>query len=237
MTLRAVIFDLDGTLIKYNIDYKTMRAETKQILLREGLPASIFSPDETTFGMLDKAQLYMKNNGKPEGEIVKIRAAIFKLAERYELEAARTTELQPGVTETLKALKKMNLKLGLFTINCTTATDYILKQLQLGDFFEAVVTRNCVETLKPAPEHLGAVLKKLNVKPEETLIVGDGASDMQSAQKLKAIGIGVPMGVATSEALMNAGATCLITSLIDLPTLVSQYDKEKIQSKPSPRQV
>jgi HAD superfamily hydrolase (TIGR01509 family) len=232
VTIKAVIFDLDGTLVKFNLDYKTVRAETKQILIKEGFPASIFSADESIFGMLQKAQVYMKNNGKKETEITKIREAIFKLAERHELEAARTTELLPGAGETLEMLKKLKLKLGLFTINSTAATDYILKQLQLARFFQAVATRNCVETVKPAPEHLTIVLKRLNVKPEEALVVGDGISDMKSAQELKAIGIGVPMGVATSEALMKAGATCLITSLTDLPTLVNQYNQENPNPNP-----
>jgi phosphoglycolate phosphatase-like HAD superfamily hydrolase len=83
-----------------------------------------------------------------------------------------------------------------------------------------------VETVKPAPEHLATVLKRLNVKPGETLVVGDGISDMKSAQELEAIGVGIPMGVATSAALTRAGATCLITSLTDLPTLVNQHNQE-----------
>jgi len=231
VTIKAVIFDLDGTLVKFNLDYKTVRAETKQILVKEGFPASIFSVDESIFGMLQKAQVYMKNNGKKEAEITKIRETIFKLAERHELEAARTTELLPGASETLKMLRKLKLKLGLFTINCTAATDYMLKQLQLARFFQAVATRDCVEIVKPAPEHLTIVLKRLNVKPEEALVVGDGISDMKSAQELKATGIGVPMGVATPEALMKAGATCLITSLTDLPTLVNQYNQENTSPK------
>jgi len=233
VTIKAVIFDLDGTLVKFNLDYKTVRAETKQILIKEGFPASIFSLDESIFDMLQKAQLYMKNNGKKETEITTIREAIFKLAERYELEAARNTELLPGASETLKMLKKMKLKLGLFTINCTTATDYMLKQLQLARFFKAVATRDCVEMVKPAPEHLTTVLKMLNVKPEETLVIGDGVSDMKSAQELKAMGIGIPTGVATSQALTKAGATCLITSLTDLPTLVNQLNKENTKSSPA----
>ncbi|HVP41249.1 MAG TPA: HAD family hydrolase [Candidatus Krumholzibacteriaceae bacterium] len=226
MTIKAVVFDLDGTLVKFNLDYKTVRAETKQILVKEGFPASIFSLDESIFDMLQKAQLYMKNNGKKETEIAKVKEAIFKLAERHELEAARTTELLPGASETLKLLEKMKLKLGLFTINCTTATDYMLEQLQLARFFKAIATRDCVQTVKPAPEHLTIVLKKLNAKPEETLVVGDGISDMKSAQELKAKGIGIPTGVATREALTRAGATCLITSLTDLPTLVNQLNQE-----------
>ena len=230
MTIQAVIFDLDGTLVKFNLDYKTVRAETKQILIKEGFPASIFSLDESIFDMLQKAQLYMKNNGKKPTETAKIKETIFKLAERHELEAARTTELLPGASETLKMLKKMKLKLGLFTINCTTATDYMLKQLQLERFFKAVATRDCVEVVKPAPEHLTTVLKMLNAKPQETLVIGDGISDMKSAQELKAIGIGIPTGVASPQALTKAGATYLITSLTDLPTLVTQLNQKNSNS-------
>ena len=232
MTIKAVIFDLDGTLVKFNIDYKTVRAETKQILIKEGFPPSIFSLEESIFEMLQKAELYMKNNGKRPSEMVKIREAIFKLAERYELEAARTTELLPGASETLKLLKKAKLKLGLFTINCTTATDYTLKHLQLERFFKAVATRDCVQTVKPAPEHITAALKKLGTKPQETIIVGDGISDMKSAQEIKATGVGVTTGVATPDALTRAGATYLITSLTDLPTLIGQLNQENGNRKP-----
>lgn len=226
VTIKAVIFDLDGTLVKFNLDYKTVRAETKQILIKEGFPASIFSLDESIFDMLKKAQVYMKNNGKKPTEIQKIKETIFKLAERHELEAARHTELLPGVNETLKLLKKMKLKLGVFTMNCTTATNYILQQLSLKRFFNAVVTRDCVEMVKPAPQHLAQVLQALDVKPEEALVVGDGVSDMKSAEELKAIGVGLPLGVSTPQALTHAGATCLITSLTDLPTLIGQLIQE-----------
>jgi HAD superfamily hydrolase (TIGR01509 family) len=183
--------------------------------------------------MLKKAQVYMKNNGKKETEIQKIKETIFKLAERHELEAARNTELQPGVSETLRMLKKAKLKLGLFTINCITATNYILQQLHLKRFFDAVATRDCVEMVKPAPEHLASVLQMLNVKPEEALVVGDGVTDMKSAEELDAIGVGIPAGVSTPQALTQAGATCLITSLTDLPTLVNQLNRENKSQVPS----
>jgi phosphoglycolate phosphatase len=226
VTIRAVIFDLDGTLVKFNLDYKTVRAETKQILIKEGLPASIFSLDESIFDMLKKAQVFMRNNGKEEKEMSKIKGAVLKLAERHELEAAKNTELLPGVSETLKMLRRMKLKLALFTVNCNTATDYILQKLGLKQFFDAIVTRDCIETVKPSPEHLQSALEALDVAPEETLVVGDSVSDVKSAQELKATSIGVPMGVSTPEELARAGATCLITSLTDLPTLIDELGKK-----------
>ena len=226
MTIKAVIFDLDGTLVKFNLDYKTVRAETKQILTNEGLPASIFSLDESIFEMIKKAQVFMKNNGKGEKEMSRIKGAVLKLAERHEVEAARNTELLPGVGETLRMLKKMKLKLGLFTINCDTATNYILQQLGLKQFFDAVVTRDCVEMVKPAPEHLQSALEMLNISPEEVVVVGDSVSDVKSAHEVKAMSIGVSAGVSLPEELARAGATCLITSLTDLPTLIDELGKK-----------
>lgn len=225
MTIKAVIFDLDGTIVKFNLDYKTVRAETIQQLTKEGFPASIFSLNESIFAMLQKTKIYMENNGKNEQEIQKIKEKIFKLAERYEIQAARDTELLPGVSETLKALKKMNLKLGLFTINCNQATNYLLKQLRLKRFFDAVATRDDAEMVKPDPQHLAAVLQILGVKPEEALVVGDGVTDMKSAADLKAVGVGIPTEMSTPQALMRAGATSLITSLTDLPTLIHQFNQ------------
>lgn len=182
--------------------------------------------DESIFEMIQKAQVFMKNNGKEEKEMSKMKSAVLKLAERYEMEAARSTELLPGVVETLKVLKKMNLKLGLFTINCDTAANYILQQLGLRQFFDAVVTRNCVEMIKPAPEHLLSALGTLDVSPEEAVVVGDSVSDVKSAQEVKVVSIGAPAGVSTPEELARAGATCLITSLTDLPTLIDELGKK-----------
>jgi len=37
--IRAVVFDLDGTIVKFNIDYKAVRAEVRSFLIKEGMPA------------------------------------------------------------------------------------------------------------------------------------------------------------------------------------------------------
>lgn len=230
MTIKAVIFDLDGTLVKFNLDFKSLRAEAINHLTREGFPASVFSLNETIFETLKKAEIYMKNNGKDKRDVKEMRERVFKIAERYEIQAAKHTETLPGVNETLKLLKKMHLKLGLFTINSTLAADYLLQKLKLRLFFDAVATRDAVEMVKPNPQHLAFVLHKLGVKPKEAIIVGDSVLDMKSAVEMKTIAVGIPTGISTQEALVQAGATYIITSLIDLPTLIHQINQARTKT-------
>jgi len=225
MMITAVIFDLDGTLASFNIDYKAVRAEVKDLLIRRGLPASLFSVNESIFEMLRKTEIFMKNNERSKKAMDEIREEALAIAEEYELEAAKTTSLLPGVLETLRDLKNIKLKIGLCTINSEKATNYILKHFRIGGFFDAITSRDSVKFVKPNVEHLEATLKVLRVKSEEAIVVGDGVSDIKCARELKAIAVGFPNGVSPLKELVSAGANYLITAITDLPTLIECINK------------
>lgn len=225
MPIEAVIFDLDGTLASFNLDYKTMRAEVRSFLQRKSVPASVLSTRESIFEMLKKAEIYFKNTSKSDEAFVEIQKQALAIAEKFELEAASCTSLLPGANETLKALKRMNLKVGLCTINSQKAANYVLQRFQIAGFFDVVVPRNMVRDVKPNPEHFETVLKMLGSHPESTVIVGDSGVDMQSAKELKTIAVGIPTGVATVEQLTNQGANYIITSIADLPVLIEKINK------------
>lgn len=222
MPVKAVVFDLDGTLIEFRIDYRVVRAEVKQFLTKLGFPPSLFSINESIFEMLKKVEVFMRNNGKDKEEIEEVKKNALSIVEKFELEAARQTSLIPGALETLNQLKKMNLKLGLFTLNSSNATMQVLKRFRLKRFFDAIATRESVSRVKPDVLHLKKVLTLLNVKPKETIIVGDSIIDMKSASSLGAYAVGVTTGFSTAKQLIEAGSTCIITSLTDLPVLVKE---------------
>jgi HAD superfamily hydrolase (TIGR01509 family) len=228
ISIKAVIFDLDGTIASFNLDYKVLRGEIRSHLLRVGVPASVLSVNESIFEMLKKTEIFMKNSGKSAEEMDEIRNEALAIAEKYELEAAVSTDLLPGAYETLKALKRMNLKIGLFTLNSDKAANYILQRFKLGDFFGVTVPRNKVNYVKPNPEHLEMALKVLGVAPEETVVIGDGNVDMESAKELKAIAVGLPASVSKMEQLMSHGANYIITSITDLPVLIEKINKGQV---------
>lgn len=225
MTIKAVVFDLDGTIVKFNLDYKAARAEVIEHLTDNGFPRSLFSLDESAFEMLKKTEIAMKNNGKKPEAFTKLKEDVLRILEKHEMQAAKTTALIPGILETLKALKEMKLKLAIFTINSQKSTDYILKTFRLKPFFKAVVTRDSVAMVKPNPIHLETVLKKLKANPEETLVVGDSVLDVKSAQQLNAIPIAVTYGISSIEKLTQAGANCLISSPSEILTMVEKTNQ------------
>jgi len=225
MAIKAVVFDLDGTLVSFNIDYRTVRVEVKNLLVAESVPASVLSTGESIFEMLKKTEIFLKNNSKPAKVMEGLRRKSLAIAEKYEVEAAKSTKLLSGVLDTLKALKKMNLKIGLCTVNGEKSVDYILQRFKLTDFFDAVVPRNRVKNVKPHYEHLEATLEALEVEADEAIVVGDGIGDMRSAKELKVIAVGLPTGVSSQKELMGSGANYIITSLADLPTLIESINK------------
>ena len=225
MLVKAVVFDLDGTIASFNLDYMTVRAEVRTYLIRTGLPASILATNESIFDMLNKAEIFLKNNGKSARTVDKVRNEASAIAEKFELEAAKTTGLLSGVVETLQALKKMGLKIGLCTINSEKSTSYILKRFSISKFFDVVTPRNKVRYVKPNTEHLEATLKALRVSPKEAILVGDGTRDMHCARELNVIAVGLPTGISSEKELTDSGANYFITSISDLPTLVQTINK------------
>jgi phosphoglycolate phosphatase-like HAD superfamily hydrolase len=220
MTIKAVVFDLDGTIASFNLEYMSVRADVRSYLIRTGLPPSILASNESIFDMLQKTEIFFKNNGKSERAMGKVRNEALAIAEKYELEAAKTTGLLSGVVETLEALKQMGLKIGLCTINSEKSTNYILKRFGISRFFDAVTPRNKVKHVKPNSEHLEATLKALHSAPVTAMLVGDGTRDMICAKEVGAMAVGLSTGVASEKELIVSGASYLVTSIVDLPKLV-----------------
>ena len=230
MVIKAVIFDLDGTIAAFNLDYKTVRGEARSYLLNMGVPASLLKVNENIFEMLKKTEIYKKNHGKTADAMEEIRKETLRIAEKYELEAAKQTNLLSGAFETLKTLKRAGLKIGLCTINSEKSTTYILQRFKLDEYFDVTVSRDSVGNVKPDPEHLQNVLKKLKIDAGETVVVGDSITDMQGAKELKAIAVGLPSGVSTHQQLISHGANYIITSITDLPVLIERLNKPESQS-------
>jgi HAD superfamily hydrolase (TIGR01509 family) len=227
MIVKAIIFDLDGTLVDFNLDYRSVRGDIRGHLLHAGLPFSLLSTKDTVFEMLNKADIFLRNSGKSSDYLNEIRSEALAIADKYELEAARDTDLLPGVNETLKNLKKMELKIGIFTLNGDKTVNYILKRFKLHNFFSVTVPRNLVKYVKPNPEHLETALKVLDVTPEETIVIGDSTVDMETAKELKVTAIGLTTGTSTVEQLTQHGADYIMTSITDLIPLIDTINKNR----------
>lgn len=226
MTIKAVVFDIDGTLVNFTLDYKTSRAEVIQYLTKQGFPPSLFSLKENIFEMLKKAEVYMKNNAEQESKAKSVRKGVFSIADRHEMEAANATHMLPGVLETLKTLKNMGLQMAVFTMNGEKSTRHITQTFRLEQFFDATITRESASAVKPDPAHLEAVLSALNIRHEEAIVVGDSALDMKCASELNITAVGITTGISSAKELTHAGASYLISSITEIPKLIQQLNEQ-----------
>ncbi len=226
LAIEAVIFDLDGTLAHFNLDFKALRSEVRTYLISIRVPVSVLDVNESIFEMLKKAEIFIKNSSKSPDAFHEVRTRALAIAEKYEMEAATTTSLLTGAVETLKELQKMNIKMGLCTTSSEKASSYILQRFKIDVFFKVVVSREKVKYVKPHTEQFELALKALGLHAKSALIVGDSVVDMESAKEIKVIAVGLTTGLSTTEQLMSNGANYIVTSLTDLPVLIKEINKD-----------
>jgi pyrophosphatase PpaX len=100
-----------------------------------------------------------------------------------------------GIPELLQGLRKSGKSLAIVTSETSALSDYALKAFSLHDYFDALVTSDHVSKRKPDPEGIHMALKKIQLGPEDCVLVGDSAMDIAAGKKA---------GLVTGAALWGA---------------------------------
>ena len=173
--VRALIFDLDGTLI----DSKNDLIASVNAMLRElGRPE--LAP-ETISGYIGHGapQLVARALGEDCAEEERQRALEFFLA-YYEQHKMDTTRPYPGVAETLAELEDM--RMAVLTNKPVRISMRILGEMGLAKYLRAIYGGNSFPTKKPDPLGARTILQELGAAPKEALMVGDSEVDVQTAR-------------------------------------------------------
>ena len=195
MALSAILWDLDGTLIHFNIDYKKARAETISILEKYGYPKCQLTQEYYVLKMIKEARDYFSrekiyNNDK----ITQIMKEIDKKVEMIEREASYQAKTIQGIKEVLEYCSNKKIKSGIITLNTTKNAIISLKSANIINFFpntSYIVGRDKVNKNKPDPEHIMHLLNQLNILSNEVCIIGDHPSDIESARLIGARSIAI----------------------------------------------
>jgi HAD superfamily hydrolase (TIGR01549 family) len=179
--VKAIIWDLDGTLIDFKIDYIRSRKKAIEILKDYNVPKNILTVKSSIIENVIYAKEFFEKSGFSKKKIKKILAEIDKTIIKIEHEAALEANIITGIDKVLEFAKSRNLKQAIFTFNTKKNTIISLKKAKISQYFDFIVGRDKIENLKPHPDHLNYICGKLNVKSDEILVIGDTNRDIEAA--------------------------------------------------------
>ncbi len=188
--IKAVIFDLDNTLVDFMRVKRAAVSGAVDAMIDAGLTTPKEEAVKRVFNMYDREgiedqKVFDKMLVEHYGEISHRILAAGILGYRRAKEGHLI--LYPHVRLTIVSLIRMGLKLGLVSDAPRMSVWMRLNSLGLDAFFDTVVTTDDTGKKKPDPAPFLLALSRLDVKPEESIMIGDWAErDMVGA---KAIGM------------------------------------------------
>lgn len=215
--IKAVLFDLDGTLVNSLYDlanamnfclenegFETHSVEKYRYFIGNGIPK-----------LIERALPEEKRT--PE----KIESVKEKFFSRYSEHCCDDTRSYEGIAELLLNLKVKGIKTAVITNKAQSMTDIIIEKLFQNEFMYVLGKRDEFP-LKPDPASTRFVMKELCAESEECLFVGDSGVDMRTAKNAEIRSVGVLWGFREKEELIQNGADYIIDKPLKLLEIIEE---------------
>lgn len=233
MSIKLVIFDLDGTLIDSSVDItnalnyalkpyavRPLAVEDTIKMIGEGITRLIEKiVDSLGNGVLKNAVTEFPQN--PQG-LQDIRTDVKnRFLEYYSEHILDYTREYPGVRETLESLGLY--KKAVISNKMESLSKKVLSGLGLSQYFVSVIGSDTVAEKKPSPLPILKVLSDLQVQPAGTVIVGDSNYDIDAGKAAGVRTVAVTYGYRPRAAIAHADH--IIDRITDLIPLLNIIDK------------
>lgn len=214
--LKAVVFDLDGTLID---GYDAIHDALGFALSRLGLAV----PDrERVREMVGHGlESLLEQAAGPERAAEGVR--LFR--EFYPEVAVSGSRLLPGAADALERLATDGYALSLASNKPPRFSRMILEARGIASRFAAIVGPDQAHPPKPDPAMLQPLFAVMGARPSETACVGDMEVDVQFARAGGCLAVVLPTGSRSEAYLRGAGADALVNRLSDLPEALARLGR------------
>lgn len=214
MKYKAVIFDMDGTILNTLEDLKNA---TNYSLRQFGMPER----------SLEEVRMFVGNgirklveravpSGTSEEKIVQVLDVFL---EYYEIHSADNTSPYPGILELVEKLKKSGIKTAVSTNKADVPAQELGREYFNG-IFDLIVGQQDGLKVKPAPDSVNKILSILDIQKKDAIYIGDSDVDVQTAKNSGLDFIGVSWGFRGREFLAKNGAKNIVDNANEILDLV-----------------
>jgi len=190
---RAVLFDLDGTLVDTAPDLinalKALCVHTKRPFPLRNDWSGLVSRGAA--GLIDAALGELTSKDKA--------AYLTYFLSHYESHLYQDSELFEGINSLLGACRARGWRLGVVTNKKMAFAQSILDQAGVSDHFGVVIGGDSLAKNKPAPDPIWAACEKLATPAHRTVLIGDDERDLVAAERAGALGIVAGWGYGVSQ--------------------------------------
>jgi beta-phosphoglucomutase family hydrolase len=187
---KAVLFDMDGVII----DSEPVRQVLEQALFRE-LDLNVSEDEHQSYVGTTSEGMWsgVKNNHDTPHSLDEL---IEMEQNRYlkNLEEDDDQQLMPDVREFIRGLYNNDMTLVVASSASVKNIDIVIKKFELEQYFAAKISGEEVKKGKPAPDVFLKAAKRINVPPEECVVIEDAANGVEAAKAagMKCVGINSP---------------------------------------------
>lgn len=198
MIIRAVLFDLDGTLIDSLEDLTDAVNHVR---------SAFFHPPLTSESVRTKVGKGVRDLVRrilPDATESEIESAVSLFRDFNRRHIADKSHLYPGILETLKELAARNIKMAVITNKSEDLGVQLMQALEINPLFDDICGGDTYPERKPSPLPLFKVAEKLGVLHHECVMVGDSINDIQAGQLANITTIGCTWGYGSTEEISGA---------------------------------
>ena len=218
--IRAVLFDLDGTLIDTLPDLHAAACAMLNDLGRPPLPLESIRayvgrgiPNLIKRVLANSLHVAEDPNPPPPEAVASYRR-------HYARENGRNAKVYPGVLEGLASLRAQGVPLGVVTNKADTFIQPLLEQTRLSGYFEVLVGGDRLPKVKPDPMPLVWACGRLGVSPAETLFIGDSINDALAARAAGCPVFLLPYGYNEDRDVHELDCDAIVESVRDAVKLI-----------------
>ncbi|MEO0094297.1 MAG: HAD family hydrolase [candidate division WOR-3 bacterium] len=216
MVFRAVIFDLDGTLLD---TIRDIADSMNEVLKRMGFP--IYKTEDYYYFVGEGMKALCEKVIPKKNHTSELIAECVKLMKsEYQKNWYKNTKPYPGISNLLKDLQTKNIKMAVHSNKPDEFTKLFIKRFFPDITFTAVIGESPNFPKKPAPDGALHLARIMALRPVQVIYLGDSDIDMKTAIAAGMYPVGALWGFRTAEELMDAGAKKLIKTPEELLKII-----------------